>query len=59
MHMVYLNVSFMDFFCSVEIFTHLRPQNRQVGFAVMFCPSRVESDSLHAANAPLDPRVPL
>lgn len=59
MRMVYLKISFMNLFGSVEILTHLGPQNRQIGFAVMFCPSRMASDSLHAANAPLDPRVSL
>lgn len=56
-HLVYLRVSFMDLFCSIEILTHLRPQNRQIGFAVTFFPQRMTPDFLHAANALLDPCV--
>ena len=57
--MVYLQVSFMDLFRSIEILVLLRLQSRQIGFAVVFCPSGTASGSLHAANALLDPRVSL
>lgn len=47
----------MVWFCNIEILEHLRPHNRQSGFAVRFCRSRMSSDSFDAANTLLDPRL--